>query len=123
MMKLPVKVFCAALIFITVVSRIDGQTKDNPLGVGPTTGRPILPPRRTRTVVPAYPHDADSGLIGLDVTIDPNGHVDSAKVLYEVRGATERRSRGSLAMGVRTDSTERRANLASHDDSRAESLE
>ena len=89
MVKLLLIVSCAALMFVAAVSRIDGQTKDSPLRVGPTTGRPILPPRRTKTVVPAYPRDADSGLIGLDVTIDPSGRVDSVKVLYGVRGATD----------------------------------
>jgi outer membrane biosynthesis protein TonB len=89
MVKLPVVICCAALMFVASLSRIDSQTKESPLRVGPTTGRPILPPRRTKTVVPAYPRDADSGLIGLDVTVDPNGHVDGVKVLYGVRGATD----------------------------------
>jgi TonB family protein len=87
--KMLVVISCAALVLVAFVTRIDGQTRESPLRVGPTTGRPILPPRRTRTVVPAYPRDADSGLVGLDVTIDPNGHVDDVKVLYGVRGATD----------------------------------
>lgn len=74
-----------AVMFLASDRPIDGQTKDKPLRVG----NGINPPARTKTVVPSYPRNASSGLVVLELVIDPQGHVDSLMVLRPVEGATD----------------------------------
>ena len=40
-------------------------------------------------VTPSYPSGADVGTVILDVTIDPQGRVDTVEVLQAVTGATD----------------------------------
>ena len=80
--KLPL--LLAALVALPV--NVAAQTKEAPLllykGDGPTT-------KPTRTVIPRYPRSATTGSMILEVTIRPDGNVDSVKAIRPLRGATD----------------------------------
>jgi TonB family protein len=77
-------ILLAALVALPV--NVAAQTKEAPLllykGDGPNT-------KPTRTVIPRYPRSATTGSMILEVTIRPDGNVDSVKAIRPLRGATD----------------------------------
>lgn len=74
----------AVLALLLIGSVASGQSQDRPVRVGGD----VREPKRVRTVPPDYPDNAESGQSILELTVDPEGVVRSARVRREVRNAT-----------------------------------
>ncbi len=85
MLKTRLAVLMCLAAFAAASTPITAQSADKPLRVGGA----IKPPERTKTVAPEYPPSAQAGVVVLDITINPQGLVHSARVLKDVAGATD----------------------------------
>ncbi len=74
-----------ALVLVALAGRTYGQTQERPL---PIDGM-ATQPQRTKTVVPSYPSDAESGTVLLRLKISPEGRVTAVTVERGVTGATQ----------------------------------
>ena len=83
--KMPMFAMAAALIFVGGADRTEDQTQERPL---PIDGM-ATQPERTKTVVPSYPSNAKSGTVLLSVKIDPEGYVNTVRVVRPLDGATD----------------------------------
>lgn len=71
-------------MFASVAGSAYAQTRESPIVVGGE----VKEPKRTKTVVPAYPADAASGTIGMQVLVNPEGRVDTVTARNDVPRAT-----------------------------------
>jgi protein TonB len=68
-----------------MAGRIDGQTQERPLPIDGFATQP----QRTKTVIPSYPSNAQTGTVVLRAKIDPEGRVNAVSVVQEVTGGTD----------------------------------
>lgn len=86
-MKMLLTTACLATIICMSASRTEAQspfTRENPFDLDG-----FDPPKRTKTVEPAYPSNARAGVVGLRVKIDPEGRVNAVSVVRDIEGATQ----------------------------------